>query len=281
LLLEDFFEKEKKIESEIIEIFASGPSVSISKKLKVKSLKIAVGDMPWRARNLGPYGIWITNNTYFPLPWKKRDLKIIRKSRAITFISSQSVNRSYGSTEKYEIFRNLSKLKSNKNIIFYDCFHFQFSKEKHKLDNCCDFVNQFDITQSLQNYFADFTGIKIGVEDYKIGHGTTNAILLALLLKCKIIYLHGVELPETMGNYTHYKNWKMPVKNFKLRLIIYYQQIAKRNLKTDFSNETRNILLKEFRVLGRIANEMGTKIYVTNKNSPLLGLTNYDFLDLD
>jgi hypothetical protein len=33
-------------------------------------------------------------------------------------------------------------------------------------------------------------------------------------------------------------------------------------------------------MLGRIAKQMGTKIYVTNKNSPLLELANYDFLDL-
>lgn len=280
MLLDEYLKMERTSRKKIIEIFASGPSVSIAKRLSINSFKIAIGDMPWRAPELGPFDVWVTNNTYYPLPWKYSHLKKIRKSKAITLISSQSVNHHYEKNQLNRILVKLRKLKNDKKIVFYDCAHFHESINTHPKNNCCEFVKHLQISSNIQKYFSESTGKLLKESDYRICHGTTNAILLAIALKCEIIYVHGVELPRTMGEYKHYKNWKIPTGSLKLRAIIYYQQFINRNLKTDFTNEARAIILEQFKLLGRISIQLGKKIYVTNKNSPLLKLQGYEYLDV-
>jgi hypothetical protein len=257
-------------------IFGSAPTVKNSVSVKEKCLKIAVGDMPWRAPEFGPYDYWLTANSYFPLPWRKKDLKIINKHKGITFINSTCVASIKNNEELSEILEALKEIKNNNNkVIYYDQKHF-----KNKLCNrinplpCCVFYKYFDLESTIQEMFS--RKFNIGIP-YTSGHQVLSAIALALMMNIKSIYISGVEFPSTYREYRWYKNWKFPINDLKLRLIIAAQQyLPFYNKKaTDFSGLARNEILDGFSRLGKAAQQANVKIYTTSKSSPLNKLPGY------
>ena len=276
--LDEFLEKNKRKRKGAAEIFGSAPTVKIAKNMKKTSTKFAVGDMPWRAPELGPFDFWVTNNTYFPLPWRKKDLKKLIKSESKVFISSSSVNNLSKDEKIEDVLDTLKELQDNYEFIYYDTNHFSDSEKNHMDENCCKFTLKFNTGKPIQMRLSEFLG-KSG-KSYDIGHATINAIALALMLSFKEIYIHGVELPEKMGNYKYYKNWKFVMPDFKLRIIILIQQYILRKTKSDFGNENQSKFLQDFEKVGQIAKELRTPIFVSSRTSPLLKLPGYQYLDL-
>ena len=276
--LDEFLEKNGQTRNSIAEIFGSAPTVKIAKKFKKPSTKFAVGDMPWRAPKLGPYDFWITNNTYFPLPWRKKDLKKLIKSKSKVFISSSSVNNLSENEKIEDVLDTLKALQKNYEFIYYDTNHFSDSEESHNNENCCKFTLKFNTGKPIQMKLSEFLG-KSG-KSYVIGHATINAIALALMLNFKEIYVHGVELPEKMGDYKYYKNWKFAMPDFKLRITILIQQYIFKNIKSDFGNENQIKFLEDFQKVGKIADELETPIFVSSSTSPLLKLPGYKYINL-
>jgi hypothetical protein len=273
-----FIEKNSQTYKGIAEIFGSAPSVKAAKGMKKESTKFAVGDMPWRAPNLGPYDFWVTNNTYFPLPWRKKDLQKLIKSKSKVFISSSSVNKLNENENIADVIKELKVIQNKYEFIYYDANHFSELDETHRYGNCCRFCTEFNTGLPIQEKLSHFLG-KTG-KSYEIGHATINAIALALMLNFEQIYIHGVELPEKMGNYKYYKNWKFAMPDFKLRITILIQQYILRGAKSDFGNENQNKFLQDFKKVGLIANELKTPIFVTSNTSPLLKLPGYQFINL-
>jgi len=260
-------------------IFGSAPTVKNSLLVKEKCIKIAVGDMPWRAPEFGPYDYWLTANSYFPLPWRKKDLKIINRNKGITFINSTCVDNIKDNKQLSEILETLKEIKNNNSkIIYYDQMHFE--NKLCNLNNplpCCVFYEYFNLESTIQEMFARKFNVEI---PYKLGHQTLSAIALALMLDVKSIYISGVELPSTYKEYRWYKNWKFPINDLKLRLIITAQQyLPFYNKKaTDFSGLARNEILDGFSNLGEAAQKMNVKIYTTSKTSPLNQLPGYSYV---
>lgn len=275
--LDEFLEKNKRKRNGAAEIFGSAPTVKIAKKMKKTSTKFAVGDMPWRAPELGPFDFWVTNNTYFPLPWRKKDLKKLIKSESKVFISSSSVNNLNKNEKIKDVLDTLKVLEDDYDFIYYDTSHGTNAGNKHINSNCCEFCLKFKTGKPIQEKLSEFLG-ETG-ESYTIGHATINAIALALMLNFEEIYIHGVELPENMGNYKYYKNWKFVMPDFKLRIIILIQQYILRKTKSDFGNENQIKFLQDFEKVGRIAKELRTPIFVSSRTSPLLKLPGYQYLD--
>lgn len=261
-----------------IHIYGSAPTVKNSISIKEKCVKIAVGDMPWRAPEFGPYDYWLTANSYFPLPWRRKDLRILKKFTGITFINSTCVDRV---TDKNQLSKVLQKLRliqeSNNKIIFYDQMHFS-----NKLCNpsnprpCCIFYKYFNLDSTIQETFSRKFNVEL---PYTLGHQTLSAIAFAIMLNAKTIYISGVELPKIYKDYKWYRNWKLPSNNLKLRFIIATQQyLPLYNLKsTDFSGLARQELLDGYSNLGKIAQKMEIKIYTTSMNSPLNNLPGYSY----
>jgi hypothetical protein len=276
--LDEFLEKNSRTRKGTAQIFGSAPTVKIAKKVKKKSTKFAVGDMPWRAPNLGPYDFWITNNTYFPLPWRNKDLKKLIKSKSKVFISSSSVNNLNENEKIEDVLETLKVLQDSYQFVYYDTNHFSDPKKKHINNNCCGFTLKFKTGKPIQEKLSEFLG-ESG-ESYDIGHATINAIALALMLNFEEIYIHGVELPENMGNYKYYKNWKFALPDFKLRITILIQQYIFRSMKSDFGNENQIKFLQDFEKVGLIAKGLKTPIFVSSRTSPLLQLPGYQYLDL-
>jgi hypothetical protein len=259
-------------------IYGGAPSVKIAEKVDFNCIKIAVGDMAWRAPNFGPYQYCFTNNTYFPLPWKKKHLKIIVNSTAITFISSSSV-AGIKPTEKIEDILNLlDEVVLKNNIVPYDTLHFN-RLSCNPSNNCCKFVEKFNINSTPQEELAKL--VNLIKPAYQTGHTILNSLSFAILLNCNPILISGVEFPESMREYKWYKNWKN-VLGIKMRLIILLEQFLPiyNKKKTDFAGEYRDILLKDFEKIGLIAAKLNIKIYSTSKTSPLNSLPGYSYLKL-
>ena len=260
------------------QIYASGPSVIVAKHLNLEGLKIAVGDMPWRASNLGPYDYWITNNTYFPLPWKKKHLKIMDKIRSKTFISTSCISNVSNKNELQCIVSDLNKMRESKPVIFYNTHHFTDFHSQCSNQSCNTLHNEFLPGPTLQELLANrFNLSEIG---YEMGHATLNAIAMAILLNCNPIYIHGVELPASTRKYKHYRNLTRIIKvGFKMRVIIFFERVMPvlADKPSDFSGEVRRQLLDDFRRVGEIASTAGIQLYSTSKLSPLNDITGYKY----
>lgn len=276
--LNEFIEKNSQTHKGIAEIFGSAPSVKAARGMNKETTKFAVGDMPWRAPNLGPYDFWVTNNTYFPLPWRKKDLQKLIKSKSKVFISSSSVNKLNENENIADVIKQLKILQNEYEFIYYDTNHFSELDETHRYGNCCRFCTEFNTGLPIQEMLSKFLG-KSG-KSYEIGHAAINAIALTLMLNFEQIYIHGVELPEKMGNYKYYKNWKFAMPDYKLRITILIQQYFLKSTKSDFGNENQNNFLQDFEKVGRIAKELKIPIFVTSNTSPLLKLPGYQYINL-
>ena len=261
-------------------IYGSAPSVSVVKNMDVQGLKIAVGDMPWRGKDLGPFDFWITNNTYFPIPWKSRDYTVVKSST--TLISTACVNGPDGFSDLNNVVIRLKEMITKNEIILYDAQHFKSFKNPCSGQSCCEVYERFQVGLTIQEELSK--KFKISGPAYVIGHATVNAIALAILFNCNPIFVHGVELPEFERDYKYYKGWyKISPLGYKTSMGYLKKKMVSQSkkYKTDFSGETRRQLLLDFEAVGKIASLEGIDLFYTSKNSPLnklIGFTKFNIL---
>lgn len=278
----DFFENlsnDRTALNVAVHIYGSAPTVNKSFLIKEKCVKIAVGDMPWRAPEFGPYDYWLTANSYFPLPWRRKDFRVLNKFTGISLINSTCVARIKDKNQLAKILLQLKSIKEqNRRIIFYDQMHFR-KKACNLADPlpCCIFYKYFNLESTIQEAFSKKFKVEI---PYTLGHQILSAIALAIMLNTKNIFISGVEFPTIYKNYKWYKNWKFPICNLKLRSIIAVEQyLPFYNRKpTDFSGSTREELLAGASTLGKMAQEMGIKIFTTSITNPLNNLPGFYYV---
>ena len=260
-------------------IYGSAPSVSVVRHIDIHGLKIAVGDMPWRAKNLGPFDFWMTNNTYFPIPWKSRNFKVLKSST--TLISSACVNGPDAINNFDSAVNRLKEMITKGDIILYDAQHFKNCQNSCAGQPCCEVYKILEPGLSIQEELS--AKFKIPHPAYIIGHATINAIALAILFNCNPIFIHGVELPEYERDYKYYKGWyKISPLGHKSVLAQLKKKIVARTkiYRTDFSGEARSQLLLDFESIGKIALSENIKLFCTSKNSPLNELKGYTKLNV-
>lgn len=258
-------------------IYGSAPSIINIKKFELSGVKIAIGDMGWRAPEFGPYDYWVTNNTYFPLPWNRKHLRYIIESNAITFISTDSIRGLQKDENAQDILKLLKEITNYTKIVLYDPSHLSGSR-CIPIKSCCLVVKEFNLNASPQEELAKL--INYSQPAYKGKHQLLHAISLAILLNCNPIVINGVEFPETMKNYKWYKNWRNPLSS-KLKLIILLQQYLPvyNNKKTDFAGNFKDQLYTDLERIGRIADSLNIKLYSSSKTSPINNLQGFTFID--
>jgi hypothetical protein len=271
----DVIVKERKKSQIPAYIYGSAPSIININKFELSGVKIAIGDMGWRAPEFGPYDFWVTNNTYFPLPWKEKHLTYINKSNAITFISSASIFGLQQDENLQEVLKQLKTITNESKIVFYDSSHLS-GGSCIPIKNCCLVVKEFNLKSSPQEELAKLVNERQPA--YKGQHQLLHAIALAILLNCNPIVINGVEFPETMKKYRWYKNWKNPLA-LKLRVIILLQQYLPmyNKKKTDFAGDFKDHLFTDLDRIRRIADSLNVKLYITSKTSPLNNLEGFTF----
>jgi len=248
-------------------VMGSAPSVEIVKNLQFSGIRIGVGDMPWRAPELGPYDFWVTANTEYPLPWKKRDLRDITRANCKFLLSSASV-AAKGTNTQYAA-KILGELTSSKNYVYYSQRHF-FGKDCSPPGKCCLIAKEIDFGTSIQEIVNKLIG-ETGPA-YSEGSGVAiHGFALAIILKLNPIYILGVEIPRTEAEYLSYKNWKRRneslVKKFRRWMRLSFSKYFNRD--SDFGGDTYPIIINDFTNLVKLANSLGIEVISLSTTSPL------------
>ncbi len=248
-------------------VMGSAPSIGILKSLKFSGVRIGVGDMPWRAPELGPYDFWVTANTEYPLPWKKRDQKDIERANCKFLLSSASVAAK--GTNIYDVAQRLRELSLSKSYIYFSQRHF-FGRDCSPSGKCCHIAKEIDFGKSIQEIVNELIG-ESGPA-YSEGSGVAiHGFALAIILKLNPIYILGVEIPRTEAEYLSFKNWKRRneslVMKFKRRARLLFPKYFNRD--SDFGGDTYPVIINDFSNLTKLANSMGIEVISLSPSSPL------------
>ena len=259
-------------------IVGSAPNIRKIKGKLFNGVKIGVGDVPWRAPELGPFKYWVSANTLYPMPWKKKDKRAWLNSKSHLLLSSASVVQS--NLDWLAIQHELKALALINDITFYDQRHFD-GKPCEPSQNCCKFSNELISDLPIQQLLSQ----EIGEVNPAYSSGSTVALqglALALILQYNPVYIIGVELPKTFGNYKTYKNYKMPNEKiwaFIKRHIKYFLPHYKYSTNIDFANNYGQII-QDFQSIIEIAGKLGIRVISLSKTSPLNDLHGVEVGDL-
>jgi hypothetical protein len=255
----------------------SAPSLRFFKRYKhFNGLRIGVGDVPWRAAEFGPYDYWVTANPSYPLPWIKKHLKHLLKSRSQLLLSSASVN---SDNDIGAIISEISSLTTKLSITFYNQRHFR-STPCSPITSCCYFSNCFVTDPPIQEMLSNL----INETDPAYSEGdsvTLHAFALAVLLQAKEIYIVGVEIPLIYRDYTHFKDFKSPFENpvnFLKRKV--KRAIPSYRYKTPAYSHDPTQFFKDFQKIVIIANKLGINIYSISPTSPLNYMDGVTYLEI-
>lgn len=248
-------------------VMGSAPSVKMVEKLALSAVRIGVGDMPVRAKKLGPYDYWVTANSYYPLPWISKDAKDIENSEAITLIATMAAQHSLAPQE--EIFAAIEEVANSEKIILYNQKHFQ-NKSCVPKGFCCEISRKLVNGSSIQELLGKLNNS----DSAAYGQGSTVALhgyALAVLLKANPIYLAGIELPIRYKDYKAYNNLFRPNEKFqsKLKRVLVDYVLRSRNRATDFGYAGRENILNDFRAIFEVSKSLGITTFVVGETSPL------------
>jgi hypothetical protein len=251
-------------------VVGSAPNIKKLKTIPFKGIKIGVGDVPWRAPELGPYKYWVSANTLYPMPWKEKDKQDWLKSESHLLLSSASVVQS---DLDWKVIQNqLKAMALVYDLTFYDQRHFS-RKVCDPVQNCCNFSKELISDLPLQQLLSQ----EIGDSKPAYSAGSTVALqglALALILKHNPVYILGVELPKTFGSYKTYKNFKMPnekIWTFVKRHIKYLLPRYSNSTNIDFANNYQQII-EDFQSIINVARKLGIQVISLSDTSPLNNL---------
>lgn len=256
-------------------VMGSAPSVKSVSKIQFSGIRIGVGDMPVRARKMGPFDYWVCANSYYPLPWISNDIRDIELSKAITLIASMSAIHSKVSKKiKLSALQNASK---SPNYILYNQKHFKKNSCFEK-SLCCEISENLIEGPSIQ----ELLGKMNGSESPAYGEGSTvmlHGYALAVLLKASPIYLVGIELPIHYKDYRAYRNLFRPNEKLTSKMMRVFRDylLISKYRKTDFGEAGQKAILDDFRSIAEIAEKMGIKTYSLSKTSPLNRVAGIDY----
>jgi hypothetical protein len=259
-------------------IIGSAPGIKILKKKYFQGVKIGIGDVPWRAKELGPFKYWITANSVYPLPWLTRDMRDILRSNSHLILNSVS---NTGDKDQWLKRKSLlAKMTIASGVTFYDSRHFE-TKLCDPIRGCCLFFKDLVGGNTIQ----EILNLKIGKSGPSYSLGSTVALhglALALILQYNPIYILGVELPKTFGEYKAHKNFKIPrekIWTLGKRYIKYLLPRYKNSTNIDFANNYEQII-EDFQSIIDIAGVLGIRIISLSKTSPLNNLRGVEVGDL-
>jgi len=259
-------------------VVGSAPNIKVLKHQDFKGIKIGVGDVPWRASELGPFKYWVTANNVYPLPWFTSDKKDIINSNSHLILSSSSYSEDKNQWPNTKL--RLSRLARETGVTFYDHKHFG-GKLCKPISGCCLFFEDMVGSSTIQEILNG--KIRKSGPGYSTGHTVAaHGLALALVLQYNPVYIVGVELPKTFGNYKAYKNYK--IQNEKIwalikRYIKYFIPRYSNSTNIDFANNYKQII-EDFQSIIDIAVMMGIQVISLSKTSPLNNLRGVEVVDL-
>ena len=259
-------------------VLGSAPNIKKLRAIPFSGIKIGVGDIPWRAPELGPYKYWVSANTIYPMPWKESDKQEWLESKSHLLLSSASVLQS---NLDWELIQNqLKSMALIYDITFYDQRHFN-REICDPIQNCCNFSKELISDLPIQQLLSREIGESIPA--YSTGSTVAlHGLALALVLRHNPIYILGVELPKTYGNYKAYKNYKMPREKMwalMKRHTKYFIPSYKNSTSIDFARNYDQIII-DFQAILDVAAALDIQVISLSKSSPLNDLQGIEVKEL-
>jgi hypothetical protein len=258
-----------------IVILGSSKSLKFAKNFTENSYKIAVGDVPFRAKKFGPFDLWVTTNTEFPNVWNSLHKKMITQSNCKSLaLSSICLNDGPPITEMSP--ESLLLNSKSPYVFYFDQRHSEGSLCNPIL-NCCRIYERLLQPSTIQEFLK--RRLRLNELQYSNGHTVTiHALALALMLKPESITFIGVDLPLHESEYTYYRPFSKVERGF-IENAIYRirQKIRRKNARetgSPFAGEIREELLNDFQSLINIAFAQGTSVKVFGRKSSLRSLKN-------
>jgi hypothetical protein len=248
-------------------VMGTAPSLKRIKGKVFDGIRIGVGDAPWRAPELGPFDYWICSNSEYPIPWIKKHRESMEKSDA-TVLLAPFTFANYPENLA-ELFEFVEKDFFNSKYLWYDQSHFG-GKLCEPIRPCCIFYSNYITEPSIQELLNKSID---GPNSPLFPRGATVALFgyaLAILLRLDPNYLIGIELPEQLKDYKHYKNWKRPEEKLKSRikrLILQYLYFLP-SRPIDLAGHRQEII-SDFSTLNSHAMKLGIKTISLSSTSPL------------
>lgn len=249
-------------------IIGSAKSVAVVKNHDVSGTIIGIGDMPWRDSNLVSYDFWITANSIYPVPWDRKHVEDMRRSKARIVLSSISAESRLFKIDNAK--QSLDLLASVADLTIYDPRHFD-AKYCQPLRNCCVFSKNFIHGKSIQELLSERLGSN---KPLMYSPGSTvalHAYALAVLMKCNPIYFCGVEIPKFQHDYSYHRNWKMPGESLRSKLNRFRSELSLNNEDrlSPFGGDTFRQILSDFTQIAHSAEILGIRTFVTSATSSL------------
>jgi hypothetical protein len=256
-------------------VMGSAPSVSLASKISEEKVMIAVGDLPWRAPELGPYDFWITANNIFPIPWDDQHAHIIKKINIPTLVSCVAQSEVNMKNLNYqEKCKKINQVFNLPNVIPYDSVHQTTDLNEAKVIDSCLFNSNLNSGLSIQELLLKYS--QSAKTTYSSGHTVAiHGFALAVLLNANPIYLSGIEIPRTMNKYRYINNLKrLNYSNetwmeYMKRMIKNYIARIGEGFSTDFSNMTYEKILEDFSIVTSIAIDLGIDVINLSSSSSL------------
>jgi len=250
-------------------ILGSSPSIKSIKRLSFPCIKLALGDLPYRNKNLGPFDFWVSSNGYYPLPQNLRHLKHINSLCKNFLLSPACVQ--LNTSNMTEVLGTIENYITDSNVIIYDQRHFD-KKACIPRETCCDFYNHFEVGKCIQ----DLLKLEVGdAESYGVSHTVAaHGFAIAVLLKLNPIFIAGVNLPTVWKEYKTYRPFKFPMGFKTLRFNIYKVRNPKKT--TPFSGYAFAETLDDFSYIASVARRLGIHIYSLEKDSPINNVRGID-----
>lgn len=251
-------------------VMGASPSLKNFGCAAFKGTKIGVGDVPWRAPELGPFDYWVCANTQFPLPWIRRHASAIKKADARTMVYATVM---FAGMSKKRAEQAIEKIGSSADLpqgLVYDQRHLdgQFCSP---LQACCFSSAKVQVGPPIQERLHN----RVPNHPRYVGaHSVAfHAIALAILLGARPIVVAGVDLPELARDYTYIHNHRVPPMKtrrggLRHRLQRHHSWRVSDNRESVFS-PYRNEMLQDLKILAGAAQALGSQIINTSKNSLL------------
>ena len=248
-------------------VIGTAPNIKSLRGKFFSGVKIGVGDAPWRAPELGPYDYWVCSNSEYPIPWIQKHKQSLEDSKAIILLAPFTFDNY--PDDLPELFQFVVDNCFNERYLWYDQSHFEGVLCEPRRP-CCEFYERYITEPSIQEFLNKIINSSDGPA-FPRGH--TVALFgyaLAVLLRLNPIYLIGIELPEQLKDYRHYKNWKRPAEKLKSRFKRLIQQFFPflPSRPIDLAGKRQEIV-SDFSTVHSLALKLGIKTISLSPTSPL------------
>jgi hypothetical protein len=234
--------------------------------LDFDGLKIAIGDLPYRAPEFGPFDYHVSANNVWPDFRNSKFVESFLHLPVKTFIFSTANFSRMNKGQIKNFFAKLEDIDSER-FLFFDQRHFE-NKPCPQLSGCCIAYNELKLKETLQKVVAN----EFGLQNYYGGSHSVffHALALSFLLRPKNIVTFGIDFPFSNFGYKHIRPWKFPTIN----RIDYLRMLLSRK---SFFLVGKNEIFSDLNYFANLQSKSKSNLYYTNKFSTLSQISGIDF----